>query len=179
MNISNLKFSSEFKKKAQEGLTKNKTGKLRLERIQEHCGNQIVDRKTILTAAGFDTGEIINSDSKTYAKAMSWLYSQIKRGTIERVPTGETDEFNRPISDYRFVYVPKGNVMKNKQKDKVEQKTYTTQETKPVIKATNNRKYSIQITISTGACQDTGTFDFNEITKDDFIKKAETLLEVL
>ena len=180
MNISNFKFSDEFKKKAQGGLNKNKTGKLRLERIQEHCGDRIVDRKTMLSAAGFNTGEIIDSNSKTYAKAMSWLYSQTKRGTIERIPTGEVDEYNRPISDFRLIYVPKGNVVKSKKTNKeTEQKTYTTKEVKPVIQTKNTKKYSIQITISTRAGQDTGTFDFNDITKDDFIKKAETLLEVL
>lgn len=169
MNISNFKFSDEFKKKTQEKVSKHQIGKLRLDRIQEFCGNRIVDRKTILVAAGFNETDISNPQSKTYAKAMSWLYGQTKRGVIERIPTTEIDEFNRPIHDYRLVYVPKRNRVEKKE---VEQKTYTT-------KKANTKKYSIQITISTGAGQDTGTFDFSGITKDDFIKKAETLLEVL
>lgn len=180
MNISNFKFSDEFKKKTQNGLTKNKTGKLRLERIQEHCGNRIVDRKTILSAAGFNTEEITDSNTKTYAKAMAWLHSQIRRGTIERVLTGDVDKFNRPISDFCLIYVPKGNIMKNKQsKEKVKQKTYTKQSVKPVSLVANTKKYSIQITISTGTGKDTGTFDFKDIAKNDFIKKAEILFEAL
>lgn len=111
---------------------------------------------------------------------MSWLHSQIRRGTIERVLTGDVDKFNRPISDFCLVYVPKGNIMKNKQsKEKVKQKTYTKQSVKPVSLVANTKKYSIQITISTGTGKDTGTFDFKDITKNDFIKKAETLLKVL
>lgn len=176
MNISNFSFSDEFKKKTQEKVSRRQIGKLRLDRIQEICGNRIVDRKTILVAAGFNETDISNTQSKTYAKAMSWLYGQTKRGVIERVPTTEIDEFNRPIHDYRLVFVPKGNRVEKKE---VEQKTYTTKKVKPVIQQVNTKKYSIQITISTGAGQDTGTFDFNDITKDDFIKKAETLLEVL